>query len=115
MRRLLYLISLAPYCNITVPFVKHCAITKGALCGVSYLFAVWLLSMTLFHTIKSSSPTLSVVVRFFTIFVDYILIDLRLLLLTYLFLNPLFIYRGNSITAKSQLARTINFFPTISF
>ena len=29
MWRIFYLISVAPYCNITVPLVKHCVITKG--------------------------------------------------------------------------------------
>ena len=36
MRRILCLISVGPYCNITVTLVKHCVITKGPLYGVSY-------------------------------------------------------------------------------
>ena len=51
MQRILYRISVAPYCSITVTLVKHFVITKGPLYGVLYFYAVWLLSMTL-------SPTL---------------------------------------------------------
>ena len=51
MKRILYLIYVAPYCSITVPLVKHYVITKGPLYGVSSLYAVWLAITTL-------SPTL---------------------------------------------------------
>ena len=34
MRRILYLISITPYCNITVQLVKHFVITEGTLYGV---------------------------------------------------------------------------------
>ena len=40
MRRILYAICVALYCNFTVPLVKHCFVTKGPLYGVSYLYAV---------------------------------------------------------------------------
>ena len=39
-QRMLYLISVRPYCKYTVKLVKHCVITKGLLNGVSYLYAV---------------------------------------------------------------------------
>ena len=51
MRRILCLIFVGPYFNITMPLVKHCVITKVPLYGVSHFYALWLLSMTL-------SPTL---------------------------------------------------------
>ena len=51
MRRILCLIFVRPYCNVTVPLVKYCVITKGHLYGISYFYAVWLVRMTL-------SPTL---------------------------------------------------------
>ena len=51
MQRILYLIYVAPYCSITVPLVKHYVITKWPLFGILYLYAVWLLRITL-------SPTL---------------------------------------------------------
>ena len=69
---------------------------NGTLYEISYLYAASLLSMTL-------SSDLAVVVSSFTILVDYILINLRLLLLAYYLLNPLFICQENSITFKSQL------------
>ena len=46
MRRILYLIFIAPHFKFTVPLVKYWVITKGTLYGVSYLYEVWLLSMT---------------------------------------------------------------------
>ena len=51
MRCILCLISVAPYLKFTVILVIYCVITKGTLYGVSYIYAVWLVSMTL-------SPTL---------------------------------------------------------
>ena len=51
MRRILYVIYIAPHCNITMPLVKHCVIIKGPLYEVSYLYAVCLVIMNL-------SPTL---------------------------------------------------------
>ena len=50
-QRILHLISVAPYRSITVPFVKIYVITKGPLYGVSYLYKVWLDSMTLSLTL----------------------------------------------------------------
>ena len=50
---ILCLIFVGPYCNITVPLVKHCVITKGPLYGVSYLYAVWLVGMNLCPTLYS--------------------------------------------------------------
>ena len=47
MRRILCLISITPHYKFTVPLVKHCVITKGALYGVPYFYAVCLVSMTL--------------------------------------------------------------------
>ena len=47
MQLILYLICVALYYKFTMPLVKHCVIAKGPLYGVSYLYAVWLLSMTL--------------------------------------------------------------------
>ena len=40
MQHTLYLIYVAPYCSITVSFIKHCVITKGPLYGVSYFHEV---------------------------------------------------------------------------
>ena len=73
---LLYLLSIAPHCNETVPLVQHYFIKNGTLNGVSYFYAAWVLSMTL-------SSTLAVLVGSFTIFVNFILIYLTLLVLTY--------------------------------
>ena len=50
-RRILYLIFVGPYCKCTVPLVKQCVITKEPLYGVSYLYTVWLVSMTLSLTL----------------------------------------------------------------
>ena len=84
------------------------------------LRSVFICSAIIYHDIISDyvkllSLTLAVVVSFLTIFVDYILINLRLLLLTYLFINLSFIYQDNLITAKSQLVWAINFLPNISY
>ena len=49
--RILYLIFDGPYCNGTVPLVKHRVIKNGPLYGVSYLYSEWLLSMTLSTTL----------------------------------------------------------------
>ena len=46
MRRIAYIICVAPFCKFTVTLVKHCVITKGAVYGVSYLYGVCLVSMT---------------------------------------------------------------------
>ena len=51
MQRILYIIFIAPYCNITVQLVKNYVTTKGPLYGVSYLYAVWLVRMTLSLTL----------------------------------------------------------------
>ena len=53
MRCILCLIYVTTYCNVTVPLAKHCGITKGNLYEISYLYAVWLLSMTLSPTLLS--------------------------------------------------------------
>ena len=47
MRRILYIIRVTLFCNFTVPLVKNCVITNGPLYGVSYFYAVCLLSMKL--------------------------------------------------------------------
>ena len=51
MRRILYLISVAPYCRIIVTLAKHCVIKKMPLYGVSYFYAVRLFRMTLYPTL----------------------------------------------------------------
>ena len=51
MQRILYIISITPYFNITVPLVKQYVITKGPLYGVLHLYALWLRSMTLAPTL----------------------------------------------------------------
>ena len=51
MQCILYVIFIAQFFNITVPLAKHYVITNGPIYGVSYLYAVYLVSMTL-------SPTL---------------------------------------------------------
>ena len=76
MRCILCVIFTAPYCNMNLPMVKHCVIPNGPWNGVLYFYAALLLSMTL-------SSALAVMVRFFTISMDYIWINLRLLLMTY--------------------------------
>ena len=53
MRRILELICVAPYCKFTVPLVKHCVIKKGPLYGLSFLYAVRLVIMTLSPTLWS--------------------------------------------------------------
>ena len=55
MRSILYLISITPYCKFTVPLVKHCVITNGTVYGVSYFYAVCLVSMKLSPTLLSWS------------------------------------------------------------
>ena len=52
-RSILYLIFVRPYCQFTAPIGKHHVITNGPLDGVSYLYAAWLLSMTLYPTLWS--------------------------------------------------------------
>ena len=52
-RHILCVITVVPYCSITVPLVKHCVITKRPLYGVSYLYYVLLVSMTLSPTLYS--------------------------------------------------------------
>ena len=47
MRRIFCLIFVGTYCNITVPLIKHCVITKGTWYGVKYFYSKWLVSMTL--------------------------------------------------------------------
>ena len=51
--RILYLIFIETHCKSTVPFVKKCVITKDPLYGVSYLYAVFLVRMTLSPTLFS--------------------------------------------------------------
>ena len=53
MRRILYLISVALVFNETVPLLQHRVIIKGPVYGVLYLYAVWLVSMTLSPTLES--------------------------------------------------------------
>ena len=103
MQCILYLIFIAPHCNIIVPLVKHCFITKGTLYGVSNLYAVQAVSMILSPTLQSQSTlclfslVLSLLIFFFTP-------------RTYEFpIRPMF-YWQNHITAKYQLTRTITFF-----
>ena len=50
-RRILYLIYIAPHSKFTVPLVKKCVITKGNIYGVSNFYELWLLSMTLSTTL----------------------------------------------------------------
>ena len=50
-QHILYLVFVAPYCINTMTLVKHCVVKKGPLYGVSYLYEVWLVSMTLFPTL----------------------------------------------------------------
>ena len=47
MRRILYLIYVAPIFNETVPLVQHRIITNGPVFGVSYLYAVCLVIIKL--------------------------------------------------------------------
>ena len=51
MRRILILISFAPYCKFTVTLIKHCVITKGPLYGVSKFYTVWVVRMNLSTTL----------------------------------------------------------------
>ena len=51
MKRILYLIFVRPYCKFTVTLATYYVITKGSLYGVLYLYAVCLVSMTLFLTL----------------------------------------------------------------
>ena len=51
MRRMLYLIYVAPICNETVPLVQHLVITNGPIFVVSYLYAVCLVRMTSSQTL----------------------------------------------------------------
>ena len=51
MQCILNVIYVPPFCNFTIPLVKHCALTNGPIYGISYLYAVCLVSMML-------SPTL---------------------------------------------------------
>ena len=46
MRRILYLISVAPICNKTVTLVQHRVIANVPVYGVLYLYDVCLVSMT---------------------------------------------------------------------
>ena len=46
MRRILYLISFATIFNETVPLIQHRVIKNGTVYGISYLYAVCLVSMT---------------------------------------------------------------------
>ena len=110
-RRKLCLIFIAPYCNMTVLLVTHCVITNWPLNGVSYLYASLLLIMTLSPAFKALSLTLTVLVSSFTISMDYVLINLFLIFLTYSLLIHHMFYRDNHITAKYQLARTITLQP----
>ena len=50
-RRILYLMFIAPHCKFTVQLVKYFVITKGNLNGVSYFYAVGLASMNLSQTL----------------------------------------------------------------
>ena len=51
MRRMLCLISVTPYCKITVPFVKRYVFAKGPLYSVLYVYALWSVRMTLSLTL----------------------------------------------------------------
>ena len=51
MRHILFLICVAQYFKFTVPLVKKLCYKKRPLYGISYFYAVWLVSMNL-------SPTL---------------------------------------------------------
>ena len=46
-RRIIYLIFIAPHCNVTIPLAQHCVIINWPLCGVSYLKAALLLRINL--------------------------------------------------------------------
>ena len=80
---ILHLIFVVPYCKFITTLVKLRVITNGPLYGIYYLYAVLLSSMTLSPAFKLIYSTLEVVVSSFTILVDYILINLRLLSLMY--------------------------------
>ena len=84
-RRKLFLCCIVQYFKFTVPLVKQCVTTKGTLYGVSYLYAVWLRSITL-------STTFIVKVNSMFILAGFISINLCLILLTYyLPIHPIFI------------------------
>ena len=51
MRHILYLIFIAPHCNVTVPLVQYCVIKNISLYSVSYFYAAWLSSMDLYPTL----------------------------------------------------------------
>ena len=53
MQRILHLISVAQIFNETMPLVQHRVITNEPIYGVSYLYAVCLVRMTLSPTLKS--------------------------------------------------------------
>ena len=51
MQCILYVIFVAQFFNFTVPLVKHYVITNGPIYGVSYLYAVCLVRITLSTTL----------------------------------------------------------------
>ena len=86
MQRILCLPFISPYCNMTVPLVKHCVITNGPWLAFRILMQRHYLSWLLSLDFKSLSSIFAVMVISFTIFVYYTLINLHLLSLAYLFL-----------------------------
>ena len=75
MQRVLYLVVVAPYCNFTVPLVKHYVIKNGPIYGIYYFYAVCLVTMSLSYFIA--------MVNSMSIFTDVISIKPRLILMTY--------------------------------
>ena len=81
-RSILCFVCIGPYCIVTVPLVQHWVITNGPLYGVSYLYAALLLSITL-SFLGILYLRLGIHGQLFTVFVDYIFINVRLISLTY--------------------------------
>ena len=68
MWRIVYVIFVAPCRKFAVPWIKHYIIKNGTLYGVSYLYAAWLLSITLSLTLYLWST------RFLSLRILYLLI-----------------------------------------
>ena len=75
MRPIVCLICIGPHCNVTVQLVQHGSIANGPSYGVSNI----LLSVIIEHDFISNFIA---VFKSFSIFVDGIFINLRLLLMT---------------------------------
>ena len=57
MRYILYLLFIAPHCNVTVPFLQHSVISNGYLYGVSYLKELILTIMNSYAALNPLSLT----------------------------------------------------------